>query len=449
MTKPREGGRSATTRWSMNNADIAERRAEALPKGLSSSPVFAASANNATITDVEGREFIDFAGGIGVMNVGHCHPKVMAAVHDQVDRFSHTCFSVFSYEPFVALAEKMNESVPGPSRKKTFFANSGAEAVENAIKVARAATGRKSIVAFENAFHGRTNLAMGLTSKVSPYKKDFGPFTPGIYRIPYAYCYRCPLNLGYPGCGVECAELLKAGFDKDYQADEVACVIVEPVQGEGGFIVPPREYHARLKEICEQNGILYIADEVQTGFGRTGKFFAIEHFGIEPDVMTTAKSLGAGYPISAITGKADYMDAPVAGGIGGTYGGNPAACRAGLAVFEIFKEEGLADRANEVGNRVRARFEAMQAAHECVGDVRGLGAMMALELVEDRVTKKPATALAKAYRAKLFQNGLVNVGAGTYDNVIRTLMPLTIEFDVLERVLDIMEQTLFEVVGSA
>lgn len=433
----------------MNNAEVAKRRAEALPRGLSSSLSFVASAKNATITDIDGRDFIDFAGGIGVMNVGHCHPKVMAAVHEQVDLFSHTCFSVFSYEPYVALAEKMNGHAPGPSPKKTFFVNSGAEAVENAIKVARAATGRKAIVAFENAFHGRTNLAMGLTSKVTPYKRDFGPFTPGIFRIPYAYCYRCPLNLEYPACGVECAELLRAGFENDFQADEVACLIVEPVQGEGGFIVPPPEYHARLKQICEENGILYVADEVQTGFGRTGKLFATEHFGIEPDVMTTAKSLGAGYPIAAITGKAEYMDAPVAGGIGGTYGGNPAACRAGLAVFQIFEEERLADRANEVGGRVRARFEAMKNAHECIGDVRGIGAMMALELVEDRSTKKPAAALAKAYRTKLFQNGLVNVGAGTYDNVIRTLMPLTIEFDVLDRGLDIMEQTLNEVTASS
>ena len=431
----------------MKNEEIARRRTEALPKGLSGSALFAASARNATITDVEGREFVDFAGGIGVMNVGHCHPKVVAAVHDQVDLLSHSCFSVFSYEPYVALAEKLNEAAPGPSPKKTFFMNTGAEAVENAVKIARAATGRKSVIAFENAFHGRTNLTMGLTSKITPYKRSFGPFTPGIYRIPYAYCYRCPLNLTHPACGVECAELLRAGFDNDYQADDVACVIAEPVQGEGGFIVPPPEYHAKLKSICDANGILYVADEVQTGFGRAGKLFASEHYGIEPDIMTTAKALGAGYPIAGITGKAAYMDAPGPGGIGGTFQGNPAACRAGLAVFEIFAEERLVHRANDVGRRVETRFLAMQEKYECIGDVRGIGAMMALELVEDRSTKKPATALAKAYRAKLFHNGLVTIGAGTYDNVIRTLMPLTIEFEVLERGLDIMDETLAEVIG--
>jgi 4-aminobutyrate aminotransferase / (S)-3-amino-2-methylpropionate transaminase / 5-aminovalerate transaminase len=429
--------------------DISSLRAQALPRGITSAAATSVvRAKNAIITDSEGREFIDFAGGIGVVNVGHCHPKVVAAVRDQAELFSHTMFGVFGYDSYAQLAAKMNAAAPGTTPKKTFFVNSGAEAVENAIKVARAATGRGGIVAFENAFHGRTNLAMGLTSKIAPYKKDFGPFTPEIFRIPYAYCYRCPLGLKHPSCDLECAELLKSGFDNLYQADKIGCVIVEPVQGEGGFVVPPPGYHQRLKAICEENGIVFIADEVQTGFCRTGKMFAMEHFGVEADVMTTAKSLGAGYPIAAITGVSDVMDAPGPGSIGGTYGGNPVACRAGLAVFEILEEEGLAERALEIGRRVVGRFTAMQKRFPVIGDVRGLGAMVAMELVEDPDTKRPATLLTKAYRVKLYENGLVNVIAGTHDNVVRTLMPLTIEWETLERGLDIMEETLAQVTSA-
>lgn len=434
----------------MMTDNLEHLRAQALPKGVASaSTTYAVRAKNAIIVDNTGREFIDFAGGIGVMNVGHCHPKVLAAVQQQTGLFSHTMFAAFAYEPYVRLAARLNAAAPGATPKKSFFVNSGAEAVENAIKVARCATGRSGIVCFENAFHGRTNLAMGLTSKVTPYKKDFGPFTPEIFRIPYAYCYRCPLGLKYPACGVECAELLRLGFDNRFQADRIAAVIVEPVQGEGGFAVPPVEYHQRLRDICAEHGILFIADEVQTGFGRTGKMFAMEHYGVEADIMTTAKSLGAGYPIAGITGKAEIMDKPIPGSIGGTYGGNPVACQAGLAVFDIMEEEHLPERAAEIGRRVTARFTEMQKRFAVIGDVRGLGAMVAMELVEDRDTKKPATALTKAYRVKLYENGLVNVIAGTYDNVVRTLMPLTIEWETLQRGLDIMEETLAQVTGAA
>ncbi len=289
---------------------------------------------------------------------------------------------------------------------------------------------------------------MGLTSKIVPYKKDFGPFPADIYRIPYAYCYRCPLNLEYPGCGVACAELLEQGFENQYQADRIAALIVEPVQGEGGFIAPPPEYHAKLKAICEDKGIVFIADEVQTGFGRTGTLFAMEQYGVEADIMTTAKSIGAGYPLGGITGKADGHGRARPGGIGGTYGGNPLACEVGLAVFDIMEDEHLPQRAWEIGKRVRERWTAMQERFPQIGDIRGLGAMMAMELVEDPKTKKPATALTKAYRVKLYENGLVNVIAGTYDNVIRTLMPLTIEWETLEKGLDIMEETLGQVVAS-
>jgi 4-aminobutyrate aminotransferase/(S)-3-amino-2-methylpropionate transaminase len=425
--------------------DINKLRTEALPRGLSTATTaLVATAKNATVTDTEGREYIDFAGGIGVMNVGHSHPRVLAAAHAQLDRFAHTCVHVIGYEAYIRLAARLNEKAPGSSPKRSYFVNSGAEAVENAVKIARCATGRPGIVAFENAFHGRTNLTMGLTSKISPYKKDFGPYTPEIYRIPYAYCYRCPLNLKYPACGVECAELLRRGFENLFQPDKVACVIAEPVQGEGGFVVPPPEYHSRLKAICEEQGIVFIADEVQTGFGRTGKLFAMEHFGVEADIMTTAKSLGAGYPIAGITGKVEVMDAPHPGGIGGTYGGNPLGCEVALVVLDIMEEERLPDRAEEIGHRVRERFTAMQQRFPQIGDVRGLGAMVGMELVTDPDTKEPATALTKAYRAKLFENGLLTIIAGTYDNVMRTLMPLTIEWETLERGLDIMEETLAE-----
>jgi 4-aminobutyrate aminotransferase/(S)-3-amino-2-methylpropionate transaminase len=370
--------------------ELNQLRAQALPRGVATATTsIIASAKNATIIDTSGREYIDFAGGIGVMNVGHSHPRVLAAAHAQLDCFAHTCVHVFGYEAYIRLA-----------------------------------------------------------SKIAPYKKNFGPYTPEIYRIPYAYCYRCPLNLKYPACGVECAELLRSGFENQFQADKIACVIAEPVQGEGGFIVPPLEYHGRLKAICEEQGILFIADEVQSGFGRTGKLFAMEHYGVEADIMTTAKSLGAGYPIAGITGKVEVMDAPHPGGIGGTFGGNPLGCEVALVVFDIMQEERLPERANEIGRRVKERFIAMQQRFPIIGDVRGLGAMMAIELVEDPDAKKPATAFTKAYRARLFENGLVNVHAGTYDNVIRTIMPLTIEWETLERGLDIMEETLAQVMAT-
>jgi 4-aminobutyrate aminotransferase/(S)-3-amino-2-methylpropionate transaminase len=433
----------------LSSAEIASLRAQALPRGVASATTsLIGSAKNAVITDTEGREFIDFAGGIGVMNVGHSHPRVVAAAQAQIERFAHTSISVFPWESYIKLAARLNEKAPGNTPKRSMFVNSGAEAVENAVKIARCATGRPGIICFQNGFHGRTNMTMGLTSKIVPYKKDFGPFPADIYRIPYAYCYRCPLNLDYPGCGVACADLLEQGFENQYQADRIAALIVEPVQGEGGFIVPPPEYHAKLKAICDDKGIVFIADEIQTGFGRTGTLFAMEQYGVEADIMTTAKSIGAGYPLGGITGKAEVMDKPDPGGIGGTYGGNPLACEVGLAVFDIMEDEHLPQRAWEIGRRVRERWTAMQERFPQIGDIRGLGAMMAMEFVEDPKTKKPATALTKAYRVKLYQNGLVNVIAGTYDNVVRTLMPLTIEWETLEKGLDIMEETLGQVVAS-
>ena len=433
----------------MTNAELTRLRAEVVPRGVpSTTPVYVAKARNAVITDVEGRDYIDFAAGIGVMSVGHCHPKVVEAVKDQADLYSHTCFGLFGYESYLRLGQKLNQLAPGDFPKRTFFMNSGAEAVENAIKIARYATGRQAIIAFEDAFHGRTYMTLSLTSQVSPYKVGFGPYSSEVYRIPYAYCYRCPLALTYPACGCECAGLLQQAFAKHVNAEEVAAVIAEPVQGEGGFIVPPPEYMGKIKEICAQHGILLIADEIQTGMGRTGAWFAMEHWGVAPDIMTTAKALGAGFPISGITGRQDVMDSVHPSGVGSTYGGNPTACRAGVAVFDIIESEGLLQRATVLGEGMRERFMALQKRYPVIGDVRGIGAMAAMELVEDHETKKPAVDFAKAFRLKLYENGVVNVGAGTFHNVIRILVPLTIEDETLARGLDILEET-FAQMGAA
>jgi 4-aminobutyrate aminotransferase/(S)-3-amino-2-methylpropionate transaminase len=434
----------------MTNAELSTLRADVVPRGVpSTAPVFVATARNAMITDVEGREYIDFAAGIGVMNVGHCHPKVVEAVKDQAELYSHMCFGLFGYESYLRLAQRLNDLAPGDSPKRTFFMNSGAEAVENAIKIARVATGRKAIIAFEDAFHGRTYMTLSLTSQVSPYKVGFGPYASEVYRIPYAYCYRCPLALSYPKCGCECAGLLEQAFAKHVNAEEVAAVIVEPVLGEGGFIVPPPEYMGKIGKICGQHGILLIADEIQTGLGRTGAWFGMEHWGVAPDILTTAKALGGGFPISGITGRQEVMDSVHPSGVGSTFGGNPTACKAGLAVFDIIESEGLLQRATALGERIRHRLRDLQERYPVIGDVRGIGAMAAMELVDDRETKKPAADFAKAFRLKLFENGVVNVGAGTYHSVVRILVPLTIEEDTLERGLDIIEETMAQVSSSA
>jgi 4-aminobutyrate aminotransferase / (S)-3-amino-2-methylpropionate transaminase / 5-aminovalerate transaminase len=426
----------------MDTQGLISLRTDNVPRGVYNYfPAFAASAKNAVIVDVEGREFIDLCGGIGVMNVGHCHPKVVAAVEKQAKLFSHTSFNVMMYEPYIRLAEKLNQATPGDFAKKTMFVNSGAEAVENGIKIARYFTKRDAVIAFEGAFHGRTLMGMTLTSKVLPYKTGFGPFAPEIYRIPYAYCYRCPVKDTYPGCGARCAELLNQAFVEYVEANEVAAVIVEPVLGEGGFVAPPPEYFQRLRQICSDNGIVFISDEIQAGFGRTGKMFGIEHAGVVPDIVLTAKSLGSGYPLAAVTGRADIMDAPPPGSIGGTYGGNPVACAAGLAVFDIIAEERLLDRANAIGNTMRARFEALQMRFDVIGEVRGRGAMMGMELVQDPQTKEPYPALAKEVRAQLFERRVLSLLAGAGDNVVRSLVPLTIEDELLAKALDIIDES--------
>ncbi len=426
--------------------DLLKAREENVPRGpFNVTPYFVDDAKGAVIRDVEGREFIDFAGGIGVMNIGHCAKPVVEAIKDQAERFTHTCFHVVMYEAYVELAKKLNQITPGRFRKKTMFVNSGAEAVENAVKVARYATGRPAIIAFEDAFHGRTLLAMSLTSKVKPYKFGFGPYAPEIHRIPYAYCYRCAFGLEYPACEIHCADYLKEVFHTHISAENIAGIIAEPILGEGGFVVPPDGWHSKIKQICGENGILYIDDEVQTGFGRTGKMFAIEHFGVEPEVIITAKSLAGGLPLAGITGKAEFMDAPHVGGLGGTYGGNPVACRAALAVIETFERESLLSRAEEIGRTVMDHFKRIQEEYEIIGDVRGIGAMVAMELVRDRATKEPAKDETGQLVKKCYEKGLITISAGTHGNVMRILMPLVITDRQLEKGLSILEESLAEI----
>jgi len=423
--------------------ELMRRRREAVPLGIySAAPVFIARAEGALVEDVDGNRMIDFAGGIGCLNVGHRAPRVLAAVRAQIDRHLHACFSVTPYEPYVSLAEKMNARAPGAFAKKTMFVNSGAEAVENAVKIARCYTGRPAIVCFEDAFHGRTLLTMSLTSKTHPYKAGFGPFAPEIYRLPYAYCYRCAYSLKFPECAVHCAHALKTLFQRGVAGETVAAVVAEPVLGEGGFVPAPREFFQVIQQICRENGSLFIADEVQTGFGRTGALFACERLGIEPDLLVTAKSLGGGLPLAAVTGRAEVMDAPGVGGIGGTFGGNPLSLAAAHAVLEIMDEEKLAARADELGERFQWRANSWKSRWAEIGDVRGLGAMQAIELVQGPEYREPAKALAEDVARRCIERGLIVLTAGTLGNVIRLLVPLNILRPQFEEGLDVLEGAL-------
>ena len=422
-----------------DTAAILEMRNRNIPRGVFNvTSAFIREAHGALMIDRDGRELIDFAGGIGVNNVGHSHPKVVAAIKDQADKFIHTCFHVAMYEPYLELASKLNELAPGDFPKMTMLANSGAEAVENAVKIARYATGRPAVIAFENGFHGRTLLTMTLTGKVKPYKYGFGPFAPETYRMPYAYCYRCPFGLKYPSCGVSCADYLETFFVGNVAPELTAAVIVEPIQGEGGFVTPPPEYFPKLQAICRKYGIALIIDEVQSGMGRTGKLFAIDHWGVAPDIILLAKSLAGGLPLSAVTGRAELMNKPHVGGLGGTFSGNPICCRAALAVLEILREDGLLARAEALGEKIRSRFEELQNRFEIVGDVRGKGPMMAIELVRDRETKTPASEETKKLVRICYEKGLVLISAGNFGNVIRTLMPLVITDEQFDRGFDIL-----------
>ncbi len=417
---------------------LASRREAAVPRGIGhSTPVYARSARGALVTDVDGNVFIDFAGGIGTLNAGHSNTDVVRAAGEQLTRMTHTCFSVAPYEGYVALAEKLNRITPGAFPKKTMLANSGAEALENAVKIARHSTGREAVVVFEHAFHGRTLLTMSMTSKVRPYKFGFGPFAPEVYRLPYPYAYR-----GHYAGSANAARELEEFFQTQVAAEKVACVVVELVAGEGGFLVAPREWVDLLARFCQDHGILLVVDEVQTGFGRTGRMFASEHYGVAPDVITMAKSLAGGLPLSAITGRAEVMDSAHVGGLGGTYTGNPVSCAAALAAVDYIERERLPERAARIGEEVGRRFQCFVDRFSFVGDARGLGAMRALELVKDRDTKEPDKDRTDRVIRKACENGLLLVGAGTWGNVIRTLMPLVVTDAELTEGLDVLEKAL-------
>jgi 4-aminobutyrate aminotransferase / (S)-3-amino-2-methylpropionate transaminase / 5-aminovalerate transaminase len=421
-----------------NSASLAKRRAAAVPGGIAhATPVFAERAQGALLTDVDGNTFIDFAGGIGTLNVGHANPEVVRAATEQLGKLTHSCFSVALYEGYIALAERLNRLTPGAFAKKTMLANSGAEALENAVKIARSATGREAVVVFDHAFHGRTLLTMSMTSKVRPYKFGFGPFAPEVYRLPYPYSYRTPY-----GDAAAWAAVVEEFFFTQVAAEKVACVVIELVLGEGGFIVAPPDAVAFLARFCRERGILLVVDEVQTGFGRTGRMFASEHYGIEPDVMTMAKSLAGGMPLSAITGRADIMDRAPVGGLGGTYAGNPVACAAALAAIDYLEASRLPERAAEIGRHVEERFRGFADRFPFVGEARGVGAMRALELVKDRRSKEPDKERTNCVLQKCYESGLIVLSAGTHGNVIRTLMPLVITDDQLREGLEVLENAL-------
>jgi 4-aminobutyrate aminotransferase len=417
------------------NTEWQSRKEQATTRGVGVlTQVFAARAENSEIWDVEGKRYIDFAGGIGVLNTGHRHPKVMAAVAGQLEKFTHTCYQVMPYPGYVALAEKLNEITPGRFPKKTSFFSTGAEAIENAVKIARAATGRSGIIAFSGAFHGRTMMAMALTGKVAPYKAGFGPFPPEIYHAPF------PIELH--GVSVEeASRAINALFKADIDPRRVAAVIIEPVQGEGGFYVAPPELMRWLRELCDEHGMLLIADEVQSGFARTGKLFAMEHYGIDPDIIVTAKSLAGGFPLSAVTGRADVMDAAPSGGLGGTYAGSPVAIAAALAVIEVIRDERLVERANQLGGEIKSLLGRLQTDLPQIAEVRGLGAMIGVEFA-DAKTREPDSAFTRKVQARALEDGLLLLTCGIHFNVIRFLMPLTVPDAVFAEALRILERSI-------
>ncbi|PQO99082.1 MULTISPECIES: 4-aminobutyrate--2-oxoglutarate transaminase [Pseudomonas] len=423
---------------SKTNAELMARRTAAVPRGVGQiHPIFADHAKNATVTDVEGREFIDFAGGIAVLNTGHLHPKVIAAVTAQLNKLTHTCFQVLAYEPYVEVCEKINAKVPGDFAKKTLLVTTGSEAVENSIKIARAATGRAGVIAFTGAYHGRTMMTLGLTGKVVPYSAGMGLMPGGIFRALY------PNELHGVSIDDSIASIERI-FKNDAEPRDIAAIIIEPVQGEGGFYVAPKEFMKRLRALCDQHGILLIADEVQTGAGRTGTFFAMEQMGVAADLTTFAKSIAGGFPLAGVCGKAEYMDAIAPGGLGGTYAGSPIACAAALAVMEVFEEEHLLDRCKAVGERLVTGLKAIQAKYPVIGDVRALGAMIAVELFENGDSHKPNPAAVAAVVAKARDKGLILLSCGTYGNVLRVLVPLTASDELLDKGLAIMEECFAE-----
>jgi 4-aminobutyrate aminotransferase/(S)-3-amino-2-methylpropionate transaminase len=428
-----------------SNAELQKLRESAVPRGVASLlPVFIARAGNAELWDVEGKRYVDFAAGIAVLNVGHLHPAVKAAVAAQLERFSHSCFQVMQYESYVRLADRLNRLAPGPTPKKTIFLTTGAEAIENAIKIARAHTRRSAVIAFSGAFHGRTMLSMALTGKVAPYKTGFGPMPAEIFHAPFPAEY-----LGVPP--KVALQALDTLFKSDVEPSQVAALIIEPVQGEGGFYPAPAEFLRELRRICTEHGIVFIVDEIQTGFARTGTLFAVEQAGIEPDLMTVAKSLGGGFPLAGVIGKAEIMDAPAPGGLGGTYAGSPIACAAALAVLDVIEKEQLCARANAIGATMKQRLNALRNRHglTCIGDVRGPGAMVAFELVKNGDAQQPDADLTKALVQRSAANGLLILSCGTRGNVVRLLAPLTASDAIIGEGLDVLERSLLDLVGTA
>jgi len=423
------------------------RRQEYVARGVASTMnVFAAKADGAIIEDVDGNQYIDFAGGIGAMNIGHSRAEVTNAIAEQAAKFTHTCFSVMMYEPYIELAERLVKLTPGGFPKKALFFNSGAEAVENAVKIARWATGRPAIIVFDNAYHGRTLMTMTMTSKVKPYKYRFGPYAPEVYRAPFPYPYR--MNMSAQESIEFCINELERMFVGEVAPDQVAAIIIEPVQGEGGFMVSPPGFLLALKQVCEKYNILFVADEIQSGFCRTGRMFAVEHDGVDPDLMIIAKSMGAGMPISGVVGRAEIMDAPPPGTLGGTYSGNPVACAAALAVLDLYERSDYAARSREIGHIITKRFLNLQDHYPLIGDVRGLGGMAAMELVKDRSTKEPDSQAASDVLTSAHHRGLVLIKAGMYDNVVRILVPLCVTDEQLNKGLDILEAALETVAES-
>ena len=421
--------------------ELAARRKASLPAGVGATmPIFAERASGGVVVDVDGNSFIDLGGGIAVLNVGSSAPLVVDAVIEQVQRFTHTCFQVTGFESYITLAERLNALAPGPGDKRSFFVNSGAEAVENAVKIARSFTGRQAVVVFDHAFHGRTLLTLTLTAKAMPYKSGFGPFAPEVYRVPFSYPYRCAAGAPAERCGEACADAAIAAMDKQIGANRIACVVIEPVQGEGGVIIPGDGFLPRLSEYCEEHGIVFIADEVQAGMARTGEMFSCEHFGVVPDLITTAKGLGGGLPIGGVTGRADVMDAVHPGGLGSTFGGNPVSCAAAIGALDEIETRGLVGRARHLGEIFEARLRNLAQQVPAVGEVRVIGAMAALELVSDPMTKQPDPDAASRVLSACHAEGIILLRAGTYDNIVRLLPPLVISDDLLNDGLAVLEK---------
>jgi 4-aminobutyrate aminotransferase/(S)-3-amino-2-methylpropionate transaminase len=421
---------------------ILERKARVVADPLSIHvPIVIAEGHGSTITDVDGNTFLDFTGGVGCLNVGHSHPRVVEAAQAQLEQFSHTDFTIVPYEVYVELAERLTELAPVRKPAKAAFFNAGTEAVENAVKFARAHTKRPAVIVFEGGFHGRTMLSLTMTSKTHPYKAGLGPFAPEVYRVPFAHEYRGPST-------DEALSAVERAFTTEVAAEQVAAMVVEPVQGEAGFLPAPHDFLVGLRRICDEYGIVFVVDEVQTGFGRTGRLFATEHYDIEADLMTVAKSIAAGLPLSGVIGAAEVMDSPGDGAIGGTYVGNPVAQAAALAVLDVIEEEGIVERAGQLGESMRRRMLAWQERFPAIGDVRGLGAMLAIELVEDRKTKRPAADLATAVVTEAASRGLLLLKAGIYSNCIRVLCPLTLSDEELDEALSVWEEALEAALGA-